>query len=220
MKKTILAAGTLMFLFTACNQAPEADKAATTEKQEAAVTADGVKFAADLTASNVDFTGTKPTGQHTGTFKLQSGEATVKDGNLTAGNFVINIGSMVITDTDTSSSSKLKGHLLSPDFFDAAKYGTATFDISSVEAYDSAKVKSLLAGATHIISGNLKLKDSTKNISFPAKVSITENNVTAVADFNIDRSQWGLSYGNDKSLGDKFIRPEVNLKLNFTAKRN
>jgi polyisoprenoid-binding protein YceI len=219
MKKTILLAGTVMFLFTACNQAPEADKAATTEKQEAAVTADGVTFAADLTASNVDFTGTKPTGKHTGAFKLQSGEVTVKDGKLTAGNFVINIGSMVITDADTAGASKLKGHLLSPDFFDAAKYGTATFEISGVEVYDSVKIKSLLAGATHIISGNLKLKDSTKNISFPAKVSVAENSITAVADFNIDRSQWGLSYGNDKSLGDRFIRPEVNLKLNIAANR-
>lgn len=220
MKKTILAAGMFLFVFAACTQAPEADKAATTEKQETAVAADGAKFTADLGTSTVDFTGTKPTGQHTGSFKLQSGEATVKDGNLSAGSFVINIGSMVITDADTSGASKLKGHLLSADFFDAAKYGTATFDISSVETYDSVKVKSLLAGATHIISGNLKLKDSTKNISFPAKVSVTENSVTAVADFNIDRSQWGLSYGNDKSLGDKFIRPEVNLKLNITAKRN
>jgi polyisoprenoid-binding protein YceI len=74
-------------------------------------------------------------------------------------------------------------------------------------------------GATHIISGNLKLKDSTKNISFPAKVEITDASVTAVADFNIDRSTWGLSYGADKSLGDKFIRPEVNIKLNITAKK-
>ena len=37
------------------------------------------------------------------------------------------------------------------------------------------------------------------------------------ANFNIDRTNWGLSYGNDKSLGDKYIRPEVNIGLNIVA---
>ena len=219
MKKAFLVLGTAVALFTACNQAPEADKAAATEKQDAATDSSGNKLSADLSASAVSFIGTKPTGQHNGTFSLQSGELTVKDNAITAGNFVINIGSMAVTDKDTAGTAKLKGHLLSPDFFDAAKYPTASFEITAVEKYDSSKVKSLLAGATHIISGNLKLKDSTKNISFPAQVTLADGSATAVADFNIDRTQWGLAYGNDKSLGDRFIRPEVNIKLNFTAKK-
>ena len=79
----------------------------------------------------------------------------VKDGNITGGNFVININSLKITDQDTSGVSKLTAHLLSPDFFDAAKFGTARFEITGVEAYDAAKMQSLLPNATHLISGNL-----------------------------------------------------------------
>ena len=218
MKKQFLLmmAGTVL-LFS-CQNAPEADKAATSEAQEAAA-GEGVSYNADLAASTVSFIGTKPTGQHNGVFTLNDGSVTVKDGVVTGGKFTINIGSLKITDKDTAGTSNLAGHLLSPDFFDAAKFGTASFEITSVEVYDSTKVKSLLAGATHIISGNLKLKDSTKNVSFPAQVTVTDAGVTTVADFNIDRSNWGLSYGNDKSLGDKFIRPEVNIKLNISAKK-
>ena len=218
MKIQLLSAAFALALLSSCADAPKADEAATSEQKDAAA-ADGVSFAADLAASTVSFIGTKPTGQHNGTFTLSEGGLTVKDGALAGGKFVVNIGSLKITDADTAGTSKLAGHLLSPDFFDAAKYSTAAFEITGVETYDSAKVKSLLPGATHIISGNLTLKDSTKNISFPAQVSITDAGVTAVADFNIDRSNWGLSYGNDKSLGDRFIRPEVNIKLNIAAKK-
>ncbi len=71
--------------------------------------------------------------------------------------------------------------------------------------------------ATHTISGNLTLKDSTKNISFPAKVSLEGDKLIANADFNIDRTQWGLNYKGPNNPADWFIRKEVNLKLNIEA---
>lgn len=218
MKKQLLTACIALALLNSCADAPKADEAATSEQKEAAA-GEGVTMMADVSSSSVSFIGTKPTGQHSGVFTLNDGSLTVKDGALTGGKFTINIGSMKITDKDTAGASKLVGHLLSPDFFDAAKFANATFEVTGVETYDSTKIKSLLPGATHIISGNLTLKDSTKNVSFPAQVSVTDAGVTATADFNIDRSNWGLSYGNDKSLGDRFIRPEVNIKLNIAAKK-
>ncbi|MBK8352856.1 MAG: YceI family protein [Saprospirales bacterium] len=78
--------------------------------------------------------------------------------------------------------------------------------------------KSVVAGANALVSGNLTLKDSTKNVSFPAVIIVTETEVTANANFNIDRTQWGMSYGNDKSLKDKFISPEVNIAIDIKAK--
>ncbi len=211
----VLVMGTL----TACNSAPEADKATTADQQTVATATNGASYSADLSASSVSFIGTKPVGQHAGSFSLKEGSFTVKEGAIAAGNFVIDIASMAMIDKDTAGTAMLKGHLLSPDFFDAGKYGSASFEVTKVETYDSTKIRSLLPGATHIISGNLKLKDSSKNVTFPANVAITESGITAVADFNIDRTQWGMAYGNDKSLKDKFIRPEVNIKLNIAAKK-
>jgi polyisoprenoid-binding protein YceI len=218
MKQNLFVLTSSLLLLAACNSAPEADKATTAEQQTVAA-AEGTKYGADLAASSVSFIGTKPTGQHAGSFNLKEGSLTVKEGALTAGNFVIDIASIKSIDKDTAGTAMLMGHLSSPDFFDVAKYSTASFEVTKVETYDSTKLKSLLAGATHIISGNLKLKDSTKNVTFPARVSISDNAVTAEADFNIDRTQWGMAYGNDKSLKDKFIRPEVNIKLNIAAKK-
>jgi polyisoprenoid-binding protein YceI len=89
--------------------------------------------------------------------------------------------------------------------------------ITKVEPFDSSKSKAVLPNANYLISGNLTLKDSTKNVTFPATVIVEGNNVEAKANFNIDRTQWGMSYGNDKSLQDKFIRPEVNIQFDLKA---
>jgi polyisoprenoid-binding protein YceI len=118
---------------------------------------------------------------------------------------------MKMTDKDTAYMGKLLGHLLSGDFFEATKYPTSKFEITACEAVTGD------ANTTHKISGNLTLKDSTKNVSFPAKVDLTDAGLKTTADFNIDRTQWGLFYGNDKSLGDKFIYPEVKITLNISA---
>ena len=70
-----------------------------------------------------------------------------------------------------------------------------------------------------MIRGNLKLKDVTKNISFPARVDLDGNTLKAKSNFDIDRTQWQMNYGNDKTLGDKFISETVNIELDLKAKK-
>lgn len=212
MKKVILSLTALAF-FAACQNAPEGDTAQTADTQTVATDSNGTVYNVDLATSSVGFLGTKPVGTHAGEFKLTEGSLTVANGNITAGNFTIDVNSMTIKDADTNGAYKLVGHLLSPDFFDAAKFGTAKFAVTACEAVTGD------TNATHKISGNLTLKDSTKNVSFPAKVTVSDAGVTATASFNIDRTQWGLFYGNDKSLGDKFIYPEVKISLNIATKK-
>lgn len=221
MKKIILSLSTLAIL-AACNNAPKADSAQAGDKQTAAA-AEGTAFTTDST-STVTWTGTKPVGAHTGVFSVKDGSLSVKDSNITGGSFVIDITSLHDNDlgADTVSKAKLEGHLKSPDFFDIAKFPTAKFEITGVEPfkYDSLTMKDVvLKDATHTIKGNFTLKDSTKNISFPAKVNIADNKITAVADFNIDRTQWGLNYKGPNNPQDWFIRKEVNIKLNIVANK-
>jgi polyisoprenoid-binding protein YceI len=115
--------------------------------------------------------------------------------------------------------TKLRPHLLSGDFFDADKFGTSTFEISNVVPYELEKdgKKSLVEGANFIVRGNLKLKDVTKNISFPARVELEGETLKADANFDIDRREWQMNYGNDKTLGDKFISETVNVELHLEA---
>lgn len=213
MKRLIFPIAAALFVIS-CQNAPKADKAETAEKQVAA-SATGKVYNIDTTNSIVGWLGTKPVGQHNGTFKIDNGSLTIADGQIVAGKFIININSL--TDLDMKpgdGKEKIEGHLKSPDFFDVQKYPNATFEITKVEALQNDST------ATHKISGNLTLKDSTKNVTFPAKIVVAENTINASANFNIDRTQWGMHYGNDKSLGDKFVRPEVNLQLKIVANKS
>jgi polyisoprenoid-binding protein YceI len=126
---------------------------------------------------------------------------------------------MAMKETEAYIGEKLRPHLLSADFFDAAKYPDASFEITSVEAYTPTEGEaSVIAGANARVSGNLKLRDQVKNISFPALITVQGGEVKAQASFDIDRTQWGMHYGNDQSLKDKFISPVVNISLALSAK--
>lgn len=211
MKKLLILA-VVATSFTACNS-NSAEKVETTEKQTAAST-DGTAYTVDTT-STVTWTGSKPTGSHTGTFKISEGAFNVKDGALTGGNFTIDINSLNNVDLagDAESKGKLEGHLKSPDFFDAAKYPTAKFEITSVEANTDSTQKDI----THFIKGNLTLKDSTKNVAIPSRVTVDAKTLSATATFSIDRTLWGMSYKGPDNPQDWIIAKAVELKLNITA---
>lgn len=215
MKKITLFLSSAVIL-AACNNSSESEKATTTATQ-AVQTAEGTPYTVD-SASTVTWTGSKPTGQHTGIFKVSEGSLLVSDNALTGGSFTINILSLANLDMakDPENKGKLEGHLKSPDFFDVEKFPTAKFEITSVEPY-SADSASTIKDATHLIKGNLTLKDSTKNISFPAKVIIDANSAAASADFNIDRTLWGMNYKGPENPQDWVIRKEVNIKLDIRA---
>ena len=67
------------------------------------------------------------------------------------------------------------------------------------------------------VSGNLTIKDKTVNVSFPAKVEVTENGLTLVSNFTINRQDWGLAYGTEGDPKDWMISQEVDLELNVVA---
>lgn len=217
----------LLSLFTvaalalaSCQSAPKADEAKTGDEQTAS-SAEGVSYKIDSTQT-VSFIGTKPVGQHNGVFNITQGELFVQNAaEVTGGKLTMDMKSLKIVDADTAGTSKLAGHLASPDFFEVDKFPTASFEITDVQPYkaDSSASAIVLDGATHTVSGNLTLKGVTKNVTFPAVITVSDNVATAKANFNINRTDWGLVYGNDKSLGDKFIRPEVNVSFSVTANK-
>jgi polyisoprenoid-binding protein YceI len=202
---------------TSCSNA-SGDKAqiADSQKVDSAV---GKAIQADLNTSIVAFKGNGVGKDHPGKFKLTEGNLTVADGKLTGGKFTIDVNSMTLDQTEDFITAKLRPHLLSPDFLDVAKFPTATFEITKVDTYTPAPGdSSVVKGANQTISGNLTLKGVTKNVTFPARVEVTENGAAAEANFDIDRTLWGIVYGNDQSLKDKFISPVVNIHVLLGAK--
>lgn len=218
MKQILFALSAATLVMVSCQNAPEADQAVATETQ-APVAAAGDTFTIDATGSKIGWIGTKTGGQHIGSFLLKNGSFTVADGNLTGGSFTIDVNSLAVTDLSGDDKAKLEGHLKSGDFFLADSFPTADFEITGVTPIDPATGNSKLAGATHTISGNLTLRGETKNVSFPAIVKIEGNTVSAIADFNIDRTNWGLSYKGPNNPADWFIAKEVNLKLDVKGSK-
>jgi polyisoprenoid-binding protein YceI len=217
MKRTLLLFALGAAVFASCQSDPKADAAKTGEAVQIE-TAAGKTYQADLAQSRVEWTGTKPVGQHHGSFALQDGSLTVNDGAISGGRFMMDMNSLKVEDKDTNGVFKLGGHLRSADFFDVTEHPTAMFEISSVAPGVTASGDGLvMKDATHTVTGNLTMKGVTKSISFPAKISVNDQVVTANANFNIDRTNWGLVYGSDQSLGDKFIRPTVNIGLHLVA---
>ncbi|MGX5820108.1 YceI family protein [Chitinophaga lutea] len=210
-------------LAVSCQQAPKADKAEVTDAQAVAKPAASAHtLTLDTAASYVQWIGTKPTGEHHGSFRFSGGELYVKDSALTGGHCTIDINSLRNLDLETQPDmrKKLEDELRGANFFDAARYPTASFEITDVAPYKPAPTDEevLLKDATHMIKGNLTMKETVKNITFPAKIVLDSGRVKATANFNIDRTLWGMTYRADKSLQDKLIRPAVNIQLEITTR--
>jgi len=216
MKKIVWSIAAATLFFASCENAPEADRAEASEAQQVS-DATGTSFVISHDDSKVEWIGTKPTGKHHGTIKVKEGTIAVENGAITGGRFVMDITTIQPDDQDAEYNEKLRQHLLSGDFFEAEKYPDAVFEITGVQPVAAASEELIMKEATHTITGNLTLKDVTKSISFPAKISIDDHNLTADANFNIDRTQWGMNYKSDKSLGDKIIHSDVNLTVRLVA---
>ncbi len=216
-----------MLLFSACTDAPDSDNATTTEAVAVDTAASGTGWKVDPATSKVEWIATKVSAYHTGTVPVKSGELQVKDGAVTGGSFVLDIANLAVVGPkpDTGMNNKLLGHLKSPDFFDVATYPEATFVITSVAPFTGAVKDSAdprqesiskykVPNPSHTISGNLTIKGVTKNIEFPALVTINGDAVDAIAKFNIDRKQWGIVYPGKP---DDLIRDEIHFGVELKA---
>ena len=243
MKKVNLLLAMSAFAFFACNQQQQGENAEVSEAkdvQEAA--AEAVDFQVNTENSLTSFIGSKPAGKHNGTINISGGILSVAGNEIAGGKITIDMNTITSSDfpEDEEMLGKLVGHLKSPDFFDVATHPTAEFVITAVEAYDAAdsiEVKEefdsefkpaaanefVVDNPTHKVTGNLTMRGTTLSIAFPAKISVTEGTVSAEAKFNIDRTLWGVMYGDEASVADKakdrFVYNTVNVGLNISASK-
>lgn len=198
------------------------DKAANAaDATEVAANAEGTKFTVSPDAAKIAWEGSKPTGKHSGTINISSGELTVKDGAVVAGSFVIDMNSITVTDLAGDEKAGLEEHLKgtgtegADDFFSVTKFPTGKFEIISI-------TPSTEAGANSIVKGNLTIKDIAKEVSIPATITVTGEMVTVTSNpFTINRTDWGINYASKnifKEIGDKFIEDNIGLQIMVEAK--
>jgi hypothetical protein len=158
---------------------------------------------------------------HTGTANISKGSLNIKDGMLAGGSFVIDFTSIVDTDLEGESKTKLENHLKGTvagkedDFFNVDKYPTGMFEITKVSAIEGD------SEANTLIYGNLTIKEITKNVGFKANVNISNAGVKATTPlFKLDRTEWGIQVLSKKffpNLADKFVSDEFGLRINLRA---
>ena len=235
--KSSFALMALALIVVACG--PKGKTVETSEAKKAA-SGEGTVLTVNTNTSVVTWIGSKPVGKHNGTINISGGELSLNGEKIVAGKFSIDINSLSPKDLEEGSKmhNDLKGHLMSPDFFDAANFPEATFEITSVKAFNPNELEAdkkeyetefapatlsevMVENPTHMISGNLTMRGTSKNITFPVSVEIQNGKVSAKANFNIDRTEWGLKYGDEASAVDKakdrFIYNTVNVGFALEA---
>ncbi|MEX2335664.1 MAG: YceI family protein [Fulvivirga sp.] len=227
-------------LITACSQQKEGTDAEVSEAKEVNTVENAQKYAINVSESTISWIGSKPAGKHNGTIPINSGNIAITGNEVTGGKILMNVNEIKNNDLvgDEEMQLKLVNHLKSADFFDAENHPTAEFVITSVEPFgkdDSVKIKEeyetkfkpasatehVVEAPTHTVTGNLTMRGKTLSVSFPAHVKVENNKVTAKAKFNIDRTLWGLQYGDEADAvdkaKDKFIYNTVNVGFDIVA---
>lgn len=211
----LLVAGTLL---AACGGSTEGVEVEVTDDvQSAAPVGQATVYNVSPAESFVTWTGAKPTGEHKGTIGVAEGRLAVQGDAITAGDFVMDMTSLTVTDLDEATGkSKLEGHLKGDDFFKTGQHPQAKFTITSVEPIAGD------ATTTHKLTGNLEMLGVTKSITIPANVNVTGDAVTATTPpFEINRTDWNVKYGSGLigTAQDKLINDEVVLVINLKAGR-
>lgn len=154
--------------------------------------------------STLEWTGRKVGGQHVGTVDLKSGSFSVDGSRITSGTFVVDMTTMVPTDTKGSDTKKLTKHLRSKDFFNVSEHPTATLKIKNSES---------TGDKTYKVTADMTILGKAREITFDAKtLAKSENFIISSANITIDRTKWGITY-KSSVVGDAFIKDNFDVKI-------
>ncbi|WP_108821716.1 YceI family protein [Dysgonomonas sp. Marseille-P4361] len=215
MKKYLMMLSAAMLMFSCGGNTPK-NKVDGTDAEKAA-SGEGQELVVDTQASSIYWKGSKVGGEHDGTISLKSGSLAVNGEEVVSGSFVVDMNSIVNNDlTQKEMNEMLVNHLKSEDFFDVAKYPESSFAVTKIVPAEVAT-----DSVTHMVSGNFKMKDAEKNITFGAKITKEGNVYKAVTvPFTIDRTQWGVQYGSKSIFSDlkeNIVSDFIELQITIVA---
>jgi polyisoprenoid-binding protein YceI len=155
--------------------------------------------------SLIKWTGYKKVGRHSGWFILFDGEGKMPGTNIEQATIDLSIE----TDSCETDNAILTGIMKDNRFFHCEKFPASTFKSVSIVKTDKPDI--------YTVTGNLLLRDVTKTIQFPAKITVEGGVVKLEADFKVNRRWWGIVY---ESVGDSFLEDDVRLELKAEAKES
>lgn len=155
----------------------------------------------DPGTSSITALGAKITQTHPIVFHEFSGKMGVADGKLAGVAFEVDMPSL------EADVAKLTTHLKTPDFFDVETYPKSTFVSTMItEGSD-------IEGMTHTVKGDFTIHGKTKRTTFPAKVTMDGDKLSAETEFALNRQDFGVTYPGrpDDLVQDKVV---LTVKLN------
>lgn len=200
---------TFLFIFQGCvnkqnNTNNESIQETTIESKQIA---SGL-FSIDIEKSNIEWIGKKPTGTHDGTVNVSKGFIELnKKGEITNGEFVLDMNSISCSDLQGKKKESLDSHLKDADFFNTEEYPISTFKINEV--------------SSDTIYGTLTIKGIAQKIKFPFKEMVYTNKDTTTLEYRseiiIDRTLFDIKYSSKTffpDIGDRFIYDDFTIILN------
>ncbi len=186
-----------------CAEDVAKDKVAATVEEAPAAPAVKEEVPADLKVipvdparSSVSARGAKVTKTHDIVFPSLTGELQM------SGSALVGVSVVVSLDALTTDSEKLAKHLKSDDFFDVSTFPEAKF---------TGKV-----GGDGNVTGEFSLRGKTKQLTFPAQMTIDDTTVQADAEFTINRQDFGVVYPGKP---DDLIQDNVVIKVKLVGAR-
>lgn len=134
---------------------------------------------------------------------LDPGAGTADTAKLTFSVDVASVG----CDAADGGNARLEKHLVGDDFFAAGAHPTATFTSRSITEGGA-------DGASHTIAGDLTIRGITRQVSFPANVTVGDGTVSATAEFSVNRQDWEIRYPGQP---DDLVRDNVLIKVELNG---
>ena len=200
MKKVFLSALVISGLaLTSCSSGTTEDASLEGEK---------VTYTVDAEATSLEWTGHYLVNEelhhsHTGLVKVSNGTITMSGDKFVEGSFTIDMLSMAEPNPENAEKGQyFISHMNSDDYFNTAEFPQSTFTLKSFDANG-------LSGTLSVIGINI-------DVDVPATVNMTENGLTATADFSLDIAVLSLpGLQIDPENPDQRVSPKVDFKLNL-----
>ncbi|WP_177204812.1 YceI family protein [Hymenobacter arizonensis] len=158
----------------------------------------------DPAASSLTWTGHAEVGAWApqGSIRLREGSIVAEGQTVRAARVVVDMA------TISHDQAQLAEHLRGADFFDAAKYPTAVFELTEFKAGQA--------------RGTLTLKGQTKPVAFPAAVAaVPGGGLRLSGTATIDRTQFGINYNSTsffQNLGSYAVRNDFQVTFDVMAR--
>lgn len=163
----------------------------------------------NLKKSSIEWVATEMHGlkRRTGIIAFKEGFFLCQNDKIIGGKFIVDMETIEVTDVpldEKTARKNLLNHLKSNDFFNVVHYPLSMLVLTSVAQTKNNSLK---------ISGNLTIREVTKNIEF---VAYQEGSNFETA-FTFNRLDWNIAYKGswaNKTLVDKDVELKIKITMN------